>query len=158
MMAGPSFNKIAEHGRDHIMGYGVIDQKDEDALVAEQRTDLAMYRTIAASERTLMAWIRTALAMIGFGFTIFKFFQYLPAELEARNVRHPQAPRNLALTLVALGTVALAAAAWQHRCFLNQIGASRKHYIWSVSFPVAVVVALIGALAFYGILLRSGPF
>jgi hypothetical protein len=48
--------------------------------------------TIWRSSATLMAWIRTALSMIGFGFTIYKFFQYLPAELAAGNVRRPQAP------------------------------------------------------------------
>jgi hypothetical protein len=37
-------------------------------------------------------------------------------------VRRPQAPRNLGLTLIALGTLALAAAAWQHPSFMNQIG------------------------------------
>ena len=37
-------------------------------------TRLAIQRTRLASERTLMAWIRTATSLIGFGFTIFKFF------------------------------------------------------------------------------------
>jgi inner membrane protein YidH len=133
-------------------------QKDRGTVLAEQRTDLAVQRTIIASERTLMAWIRTALSMIGFGFTIYKFFQYLPAELAAGNVRRPQAPRNMAMTLIALGTLALAAATWQHRRYLNEIGASEKRHIWSISFVVAIFVILIGAIAFYGVLLRSGPF
>jgi putative membrane protein len=133
-------------------------QKDRGTALAEQRTDLAVQRTIIASERTLMAWIRTALSMIGFGFTIYKFFQYLPAELAAGNVRRPQAPRNMAMTLIALGTLALAAATWQHRRYLNEIGASEKRHIWSISFVVAIFVILIGAIAFYGVLLRSGPF
>jgi putative membrane protein len=133
-------------------------QKDKGTVLAEQRTDLALQRTIIASERTLMAWIRTALSMIGFGFTIYKFFQYLPAELAAGNVRRPQAPRNLALTLIALGTLALMAASWQHRRSLNELGVSEKRHIWSVSFVVAIFVAVIGVIAFYGVLLRSGPF
>ena len=115
-------------------------------------------RTIIAAERTLMAWVRTALSMIGFGFTIYKFFQYLPQELAAGNIRRPQAPRNLGMTLIALGTLALVAAAWQHRVFLNEIGMSQKRHIWSISFVVAIFVVLIGVIAFYGVLLRSGPF
>jgi len=133
-------------------------QKDRGTVLAEERTDLALQRTIIASERTLMAWIRTALSMIGFGFTIYKFFQYMPAELAAGNVRRPQAPRNLGMTLIALGTLALAAAAWDHRRFLNELQVSQKRHIWSISFVIAIFVILIGAIAFYGILLRSGPF
>ena len=132
--------------------------KDRGTLLAEQRTDLALLRTVNASERTLMAWIRTALSMIGFGFSIYKFFQYLPEEIAAGNIRRPQAPRNLGLTLIALGTLALAAAAWQHRRFLNEVGASQARHVWSISFMVAMAVILIGILTFYGVLLRHGPF
>lgn len=105
-----------------------------------------------------MAWIRTSISMIGFGFSIYKFFQYLPEEIAAGNIRRPQAPRNLGLTLIALGTVALTAAAWQHRRFLNDIGASQTRHVWSISFIVAMAVILIGAVTFYGVLLRHGPF
>lgn len=133
-------------------------QKDRGTVLAEERTELALHRTIIAAERTLMAWVRTALSMIGFGFTIYKFFQYLPQDIAAGNIRRPQAPRNLGLTLITLGTLALVAAAWQHRRFLNEIGASQKRHIWSISFVVAIFVVLIGVVAFYGVLLRSGPF
>ena len=133
-------------------------QKDRGTLLAEERTDLALQRTVIAAERTLMAWIRTTLSMIGFGFTIYKFFQYLPAELASGNVKRPDAPRNLALTLIALGTLALIAASLQHRHTLNELGASAKRHIWSISFVVAIFVVLIGVIAFYGVLLHSGPF
>jgi len=133
-------------------------QKNQSTVLAEERTDFALLRTINALERTLMAWIRTALSLIGFGFTIFKFFQYMPTELAAGNVQRPQAPRNLALTLVTVGTVALAAATVQHRLSLNELGTSAKRHIWSISFVVALFVILIGVLAFYGVLLRGGPF
>jgi putative membrane protein len=132
--------------------------KDRGTILAEERTELALERTIIASERTLMAWIRTALSMIGFGFSIYKFFQYLPADIAAGNIARPNAPRNLGLTLIALGTLALAAAAWQHRHFLNALGASRGRHVWSVSFVIALCVVLIGVVAFYGVLLRQGPF
>ena len=132
--------------------------KDRSTVLAEERTDLAIHRTIIAAERTLMAWIRTAISMIGFGFSIYKFFQYMPEEVAAGNIRNPQAPRNLGLTLIGLGTLALAAAAWQHRNFLNNMGANQKRHIWSISFIVAIFVILIGCITFYGVLLRHGPF
>jgi putative membrane protein len=135
-----------------------ITPKDRGTVLAEERTDLAVQRTIIAAERTLMAWIRTALSMIGFGFTIYKFFQYQADEIAAGNIRRPQAPRNLGMSLIALGTLALAAAAWQHRVFLNRIGASQGRHLWSVSFVVALAVILIGIVTFYGVLLRHGPF
>jgi len=136
----------------------VAPAQDRGTALAEERTDLALQRTIIAAERTLMAWIRTALSMIGFGFTIYKFFQYLPADIAAGKVHRPDAPRNLGLTLIALGTLALAAAAWNHRRYLNELGVSHKKHIWSISFVVSVFVVLIGVIAFYGVLLRSGPF
>jgi putative membrane protein len=132
--------------------------KDRGTVLAEERTELALRRTVIAAERTLMAWIRTALSMIGFGFSIYKFFQYLPEEIAAGNVQRPQAPRNLGLSLIALGTLALAAAAWQHQKFLNEIGTSRRRDVWSISLVVAMFVILIGLITFYGVLLRRGPF
>src|SRR5580698_11604384 len=111
------------------------DKKDRGTILAEERTDLALQRTIIAAERTLMAWIRTALSMIGFGFSIYKFFQYLPEDIAAGNIKRPNAPRNLGLTLIALGTLGLAAAAWQHRAFLKTIAGSHKRHV-SVSFAL----------------------
>lgn len=132
--------------------------RDRGTVLAEARTDLALQRTIIAADRTLMAWIRTSISMIGFGFSIYKFFQYLPEEIATGNIRRPQAPRNLGLTLVALGTLALVAAAWQYRNFLSEIGAPPARRLWSISFVVALAVILIGCATFYGIVLRHGPF
>ena len=133
-------------------------QADAGTVLAQQRTNLAIRRSVIASERTLMAWIRTAISMIGFGFTIYKFFQYLPSEVAQGKISHPHAPRNLGLTLIAVGTLALAAATWQHRNFLKDLGASQSHQMWSISSVVALVVVLIGLITFYGVLLKEGPF
>ena len=40
-------------------------------------TVLAIERTRLAHERTLMAWVRTSTSLISFGFSIYKFFEYL---------------------------------------------------------------------------------
>jgi putative membrane protein len=133
-------------------------QKDKGTTLAELRTDLAVQRTLIAAERTLMAWIRTAISMIGFGFTIYKFFQYQADEIAAGNIRRPQAPRNLGMSLIALGTLALSAAAWQHRRFLKEIGVNQTRHVLSVSFVVAIFVILIGVITLYGVVLRHGPF
>src|ERR1700722_2947824 len=130
------------------MNLAEMTSQDRGTVLAEERTDLALQRTIIAAERTLMAWIRTAISMIGFGFSIYKFFQYLPDEIAAGNIQHPQAPRNLGLTLVALGTLALTAATWQHRTSLKEMGASHKRHVWSISLIVAMFVILIGFITF----------
>jgi putative membrane protein len=132
--------------------------RDRGTILAEERTDLALERTVIAAERTLMAWIRTALSMIGFGFSIYKFFQYLPEEIATGNIQRPQAPRNLGMSLIALGTLSLMAAIWQHRNFLKAIGASHTRHARSISFVVAIAVVLIGLITLYGVLLRHGPF
>jgi putative membrane protein len=132
--------------------------KDRGTILAEERTSMALRRTLIAADRTLMAWIRTALSMIGFGFSIYKFFQYMPEEIASGKIRRPDAPRNFGLSLIALGTVALAIAAWQHLRLVNEIGGDQRRNPWSLSLVVAVLVILIGCITFYGVLLRQGPF
>jgi putative membrane protein len=132
--------------------------EERGTVITERGTNLAIKRLAISAERTLMAWIRTAISMIGFGFTIFKFFQYMYEESPAALIRHAETPRNLGMTLVALGTLALAVAVWQHRVFLKDIGESQPLNAWTISFVVAIVVVLIGVLTFCGVLLRIGPY
>ena len=96
--------------------------------------------------------------MISFGFGLYKFFQYSD-EGVAPGVIHgrPNSARNLGLTLIALGSVALTAAAWQHWHFLHTIAMGHRKHV-SVSFVIAIAVILIGLLTFYGVLMREGPF
>jgi putative membrane protein len=84
--------------------------------VAEQPLDastrLAAQRTRLAQERTLMAWIRTSTSLIAFGFTIFKFFQYL-----ATNERRREpilSPWVVGMTIL-VGLTGLTLAWIQHR-------------------------------------------
>ena len=61
-------------------GSPAVTTPDRATQLAEQRTALAMERTFLAFERSLMAWLRTSLSLIGFGFTLAKFFEYLAAQ------------------------------------------------------------------------------
>ena len=132
--------------------------KSRGIVLAEERTDLAVQRTVIAAERTLMAWIRTAISMIGFGFSIYKFFQY-QAEGTARGASGTRRrPRNLGMTLVALGTLALSAAAWQHRNLLKEIGASQTRHVLSISSVVGLAVILIGSSRFTVLCCDAGRF
>lgn len=77
-------------------------------------TRLAVDRTRLAYERTLMAWTRTAMSLISFGFTIYKFFQYLR---EGRPVAEAGilGPRGFALLMIGSGLAALVFATLEHR-------------------------------------------
>jgi putative membrane protein len=124
--------------------------------LASQRTDLALMRSRMAADRTLMAWIRTALSMISFGFTIYKFLQYV-RESEGIGLR-AQGPRNLGLALILLGTGGLVAASIQHRKLLKTLGTEKTKHVWSLTLTIAWIISLIGVTAFLSVLMRVGPF
>lgn len=135
-----------------------MNEHDTSTELAGQRTELALQRTVIAAERTLMAWIRTSISLIGFGFTIYRFFQYLAESENLLLQSRPNAARNLGLALITLGTLALIVAAIQHRAFLNEMGVKKGKHLWSLSFIVAILMMLIGVLAFVGVLTGEGPF
>src|SRR5262249_31790209 len=85
-------------------------------------TKLALDRTRLAYERTLMAWVRTATSLISFGFTIYKFFQYL-SEGKTPPPDHVLGPRGFALVMIGIGLTALTFATIEHRRNMRQLRA-----------------------------------
>jgi putative membrane protein len=118
---------------------------------------LALDRTRLAADRTLMAWVRTSLAMITFGFTIYKILSLLREQSKLLAMR-PQAPRNLGLTLVGIGTFALVVACVQYRAYIKKLSTARPYKVWDVSFIVGCLIALLGLLLFGSIVFSGGPF
>ncbi len=122
----------------------------------------AWLRTRLSVERTMMAWVRTATALIGFGFTIVQFFDRMQEMPGVAPARFPDAPRYLGLALIFCGVAALAISVWEYHWGLR--------YLWGGNFAViagttregrqtpllavAIVLALIGAFAFFAVLLR----
>src|SRR5262245_19385432 len=101
-------------------------------------TDLALTRTRLAYERTQMAWIRTATSLISFGFTIYKFFQYL-RESNPNPVHHLVGPRDFAIAMIAIGVAALLVTNLEHRKQLRALagsGPSDRSFAALVSWAV----------------------
>jgi putative membrane protein len=113
--------------------------------MVDQKTDLAIDRTILAHERTLMAWVRTATSLISFGFTIYKFFDYLRDSNQLASApRHLFGPRAFATGMLAVGLIALVLAILEHHHSraLLAAGGARMHR--SLALVVAVFVAALG--------------
>jgi putative membrane protein len=112
-------------------------------------TRLAVERTRLAHERTLMAWVRTATSLISFGFTIYKFFQYLRQDVQEKP---PQllGTRHFALLMILIGLVALVVATIQHTQSMRALRA--EYHGVPVPYSLAAIMAiLIGALGIVGL-------
>jgi putative membrane protein len=118
-------------------------------MMADQPLDtstrLAVDRTRMAAERTLMAWIRTSTSMIAFGFTIFKFFQYLSTEER----RHGAllSPWAVGMLMIVIGLTALALAWFQHRQEMKTLRAEGAHMPYSLAGVIAALIAGLGLFA-----------
>jgi putative membrane protein len=108
--------------------------------------ELAVDRTFLAHERTLMAWIRTSTSLMGFGFSIYKFFQYLVETGVAVQGKRLFGPREFAICMISFGIVGLGVAVVGHRKstrILDQTFGTRHS---SIASKLAIVVCLIGAV------------
>ena len=104
-----------------------------------------------------MAWLRTSLSMISFGFTIFKFLEALQQQATIKALR-PNSPRNVGLTLIAIGTVALILAGVQHRRYVRALGADEARAGLDLPLLVSGLVALLGLLMFASVVFSWDVF
>ena len=79
-----------------------------------------------ANERTFLAWLRTSIALIGFGFAIARFGLFLrQLRVAVAQNLEPLHPifnsMTLGVSLVVLGIVAIALAAWRYNQVFWQI-------------------------------------
>jgi putative membrane protein len=125
--------------------------------LSQQRTELAVTRTTMAADRTLMAWTRTSLAMISFGFTVYKFVQYLREEGKTVLIRTEQGAQNFGMALIAVGILALLIACVQYWHLTRKMDPSRKWH-FSLALVVAGFIVALGFLALINAVFRVGPF
>jgi len=118
---------------------------------------LALERSYLALERTMMAWIRTSLSLIGFGFTIAKFFEFMRAEKQVvvkgmlGNVWGPAAVGRI---LVGTGILALFFAVLQHRQALRSLHRHGLGMRRSLSLLIALILGLFGVIALIAMVLN----
>ncbi len=135
--------------------------------LSARRTGMSFQRTRLSAERTLMSVIRTSLSLIGFGFTIFQFFQKLnTAGALAANA----APRRFGLALVSLGVGILFFGIAYHLHFMLGLRSERDHLAknglihgestFPVSFTliIAALLLTIGLLAIVSMVFNIPPF
>jgi len=122
-------------------------------------TRLALERTFLASERTLMAWTRTATSLVTFGFTVYKFFEFL-AQSGTSDARPPLlermlfGPRQFAMLMIAIGTAALILATVQHWRILESLKKTCDSVPFSISALVAGLISCLGALALVAVVFQ----
>ena len=119
--------------------------------------ELAVERTNMAAERTLMSWTRTSISLISFGFTIYKFLEYMQSEGKAILITNPRGPMNFGIALILIGVIALIVASIQYRSLQKRLMPGKK-LVYSLSFMVAWAILLLGFLALLNILFGMGPF
>lgn len=129
------------------------DLASERNVMATGRTNLAFERTVMATGRTLMAWIRTGLSLIGFGFTIYKFLDYMQG-LGQGLTPNPEGPRRIGLFLIGLGTVSLLLGIIEYWTTMKKINKEYKTSPWKASIITAFLIVLLGLLLFITIILH----
>jgi putative membrane protein len=123
----------------------------------------AWLRTQMGLQRTLMASVRTSVSLIGFGFTVAKFFEQLKGD-PSGSFQHlkAEAPRNLGLVLIAAGVMSLVVFTYQYhiatRYLRSQpyesIAGIRQRSMHASTYFAAYVVIFIGLAAFLTVFAR----
>jgi putative membrane protein len=140
------------------------DEASQSPLPPSTQTHLAWMRTRMAVETTLAAWIRTATSLIAFGFAIVQFFEHYD---ETRGHTGQYLARYVGLVLIGIGSLATGIAVWEYRKVVRYLegetfrGIARLPEGMRRVYPavaVAVLLCLIGLLAFFTILVGVDQF
>jgi putative membrane protein len=137
---------------------------DRFTASATSSEHFAWLRTRLALESTLMAWVRTGMSLIGFGFSIVEIFNRVVVNPNVAPVYWPEMPRYVGLALIGGGIMALVISCFQY-VWIND-------YLWSPQFrpiaglregrgrtpslAIAIVLTVVGLLAFFALLFRVG--
>jgi putative membrane protein len=136
------------------------DQPERFEVRVTADSHFAWLRTRLAVERTMLAYMRTAVALIGFGFTIFQFLQRVQ-EVPGRAVYFPRAAWYLSLSLIFCGVMAAVASLFEYRRLISYLRSGGFSAIAGVAsmqkktplYAITGVLIVIGIFAFFSVLL-----
>jgi putative membrane protein len=123
----------------------------------KERLDLGVSRTLMAADRTLMAWIRTGLSMLSFGFTIYKFLQYVKDSVSGSILR-AQGPRRFGIFLIGLGTASIIFGLIDYYRLAKSLEGESGRKPWSFALLVGTLTSLLGLILFLTILIHREFF
>lgn len=140
---------------------------DLSTELSARRTGMSFERTRMSADRTLMSVIRTSLSLMGFGFTIFQFFQKLVA---SEAIAQTFAGRNFGIALVVLGTILLILGIAYHASFMLALRGQYRlltddglihdegGFPPSLTLITAVLLLVVGLVAISSMVFNFGPF
>ena len=108
--------------------------------------------------------VPSAIALIGFGFTIFQVMQHLNQMTGVKAPQVPEAPRYLCLAMIGAGVIACVIAISEYRFAVRYLFAGEFRAVAgmdtgkpraSVVQPLAVLLLFVGVFAFLAVLLRA---
>lgn len=135
--------------------------------LSSRRTGMSFQRTRMSADRTLMSVIRTSLSLIGFGFTIYQFFEKLQ---EAGTLATAHSARNFGITLVAIGIGMLGLGIIYHVQFMLGLRHERhqmaqgglihgeSRFPPSLTLIIALILLIVGVAAIVSMVFDVGPF
>lgn len=85
------------------------------------QTHLAWLRTRMALQNTLAAWVRTATSLIGFGFAIVQFLDYLGRMEGSGASNAPHLGRIVGLVLIGAGSLTTLIGLWEYRMLVKYL-------------------------------------
>ena len=127
-----------------------------DVSVAEplpSTNELALERNRLAYDRTMMAWVRTATSLISFGFTIYKFFEYVNQSGQTATQRRI-GPREYGMLMIITGVIVLAIATFEHYRAMRKIRKMTGKRIYSIATVPAALISVLGLVALIAVWLR----